>query len=104
MRCGCPQCGIWMVQSDSNPPACVCPECGYRCSACMGTNSVLSPEDLKKLGEDETGFLYEAIARDFDPDPEDIPIPPDEKEPSDPYPVDNFFRGNTGKPQNRKKT
>jgi len=28
---------------------CVCPDCLYRCSACLGTDSVLSREDLKQL-------------------------------------------------------
>ena len=25
-----------------------CPECGYRCSACMGTNTVIKRDELKK--------------------------------------------------------
>ena len=29
--------------------ACVCPECGHRCSACLGTNTVVSREQLKNL-------------------------------------------------------
>ena len=28
---------------------CVCPECLYRCRACMGTNTVVSREDLRNL-------------------------------------------------------
>ena len=28
---------------------CVCPECGHRCSACLGTNTVVSRERLKDL-------------------------------------------------------
>lgn len=82
-----------MVQSDSNPPACVCPSCGYRCSACMGTNSVLSPEDLKKLGEDEHTFLYEAIEKDLAGEDAEYPSVSGEEQPSDPYPVNrNFYR------------
>lgn len=48
MRCGCPECGAYMIQSESMNLACVCPECGFRCGACMGTNSVVRREDLKK--------------------------------------------------------
>ena len=29
--------------------ACVCPECGYRCTACLGTDTVVSREALKDL-------------------------------------------------------
>ena len=28
---------------------CVCPECGHTCSACLGTNTVVSRENLKNL-------------------------------------------------------
>ena len=37
-----------MIQSESLNLACVCPECGYRCSACMGTNTVIKRDELKK--------------------------------------------------------
>ena len=49
MRCGCPQCGTYMIQSESLDLGCVCPECLYRCRACMGTNTVVSREDLHRL-------------------------------------------------------
>ena len=42
MRCGCPQCGTYMIQSEGIDFGCVCPECLYRCRACMGTNTVVS--------------------------------------------------------------
>lgn len=29
--------------------ACVCPECGHRCSACLGTDTVVSRDKLKDL-------------------------------------------------------
>ena len=29
--------------------ACVCPSCGYRCNACLGTGTVISRERLKAL-------------------------------------------------------
>ena len=49
MRCGCPQCGTYMIQSESLDLGCVCPDCLYRCRACMGTNTVVSREDLKNI-------------------------------------------------------
>ena len=49
MRCGCPECGTYMIQSESLNLACVCPQCLFRCSACMGTNTVVSREALKNL-------------------------------------------------------
>lgn len=60
MRCGCPQCGTYMIQSEGIDFGCVCPECLYRCRACMGTNTVVSRENLRSLAfrnmsaEDET--------------------------------------------------
>ena len=52
MRCGCPECDAYMVHADGPELGCVCPYCGYRCTACLGTNSVLSHEDLQRLRED----------------------------------------------------
>lgn len=55
MRCGCPKCGTYMIQSDGSELGCVCPDCLYRCKACLGTNSVISREDLlrmKNMSED----------------------------------------------------
>ena len=49
MRCGCPQCGTYMIQSEGTNFGCVCPECLYRCRACMGTNTVVSRENLQNL-------------------------------------------------------
>lgn len=49
MRCGCPQCGTYMIQSEGPDVCCVCPECLYRCRACMGTDTVVSREALSKL-------------------------------------------------------
>jgi hypothetical protein len=31
----------------------VCPECGYRCNACLGTASMVSREELSKLKDVE---------------------------------------------------
>ena len=51
MRCGCPVCKSYMVQSEGDRIACVCPDCSYRCNACMGTNTLLSRQELQKSGE-----------------------------------------------------
>lgn len=51
MRCGCPECGAYMVHADGAHVGCVCPDCKYRCTACLGTNSVLSREALRHLKE-----------------------------------------------------
>ena len=52
MRCSCHDCGTYMNQSEGLELGCVCPECGYRCKACLGTNSVVSRENLKMLARD----------------------------------------------------
>ena len=54
MRCSCHECGTYMAQSEGIELGCVCPECGYRCKACLGTNSVVSREALKQLQFDST--------------------------------------------------
>ncbi len=38
-----------MIQSEGTNFGCVCPECLYRCRACMGTNTVVSRENLHNL-------------------------------------------------------
>ncbi|MBQ5770761.1 MAG: hypothetical protein IIW08_06240 [Clostridia bacterium] len=47
MRCSCHECGTYMVHSESSELGCVCPECGARCKMCLGTNTVVSREDLR---------------------------------------------------------
>lgn len=38
MRCGCPACGIYMVQQEQGlDSGCICPNCLHTCGACMGT-------------------------------------------------------------------
>lgn len=49
MRCGCPECGTYMIQSEGLDVGCVCPECLFRCRMCMGTNTVVSRENLRFL-------------------------------------------------------
>ena len=38
-----------MIQSESLDLGCVCPDCLYRCRACMGTNTVVSRDALKHI-------------------------------------------------------
>ena len=66
MRCGCPECGTYMIQAEGINFGCVCPECLFSCRMCMGTNTVVSRENLKHLvfvdrtagheAQEETGF------------------------------------------------
>ena len=49
MRCGCPHCEAYMSQSETDGQAGVCPECGCRCNACLGTASMITREQLEKL-------------------------------------------------------
>lgn len=50
MRCSCPNCtDVYMIQSETGIIACCCPECGYRCNACMGTGTVISREALLEM-------------------------------------------------------
>lgn len=62
MRCSCHVCDTYMVHSEGLELGCVCPECGYRCKACLGTNTVMSREALRALADDpryQFGPLYE---------------------------------------------
>ena len=51
MRCSCRLCGTYMIQADSSVLGCVCPDCGNRCRDCLGTDSVMSREQLAELKE-----------------------------------------------------
>ena len=53
MRCGCPECGAFMVNSDGPRMGCVCPQCGARCTDCLGTDTVISREALRQLKKTE---------------------------------------------------
>ena len=70
MRCSCKECGIYMVQADAPHVGCVCPECFYRCSDCLGTNTVVSRESLGALAFDPR-FRPENLAANFEKQPED---------------------------------
>lgn len=52
MRCSCQICGTYMVHAESMELGCVCPDCGYRCKECLGTNTVMSREELHRLKDD----------------------------------------------------
>ena len=56
-----------MVHAESLELGCVCPECGYRCKACLGRNSVLSRDALRHLKDDPV-----ALAAIFT-EPEEVP-------------------------------
>ena len=47
-------CGAYMVHSESISLGCVCPECLNRCKDCLGTNTLISKEELQKLKNDPT--------------------------------------------------
>ena len=49
MRCGCPHCETFMTQEDEHQSACVCPNCGYRCNACLGTGTALTREAILRM-------------------------------------------------------
>ena len=66
MRCSCHNCGTYMVHSEGIELGCVCPECGYRCKACLGTNSVVSREALSGLKNNAQ--LMQDIFSSFDDD------------------------------------
>ena len=49
MRCSCQLCGTYMIQSDGSELGCVCPDCLHRCKACLGTDTVISRDDLLRV-------------------------------------------------------
>ena len=58
MRCGCPVCGAYMIQQEGGAfLGCHCPNCDYRCDACMGTDTVLSKEEISRFLESGGGRL-----------------------------------------------
>lgn len=66
MRCGCPDCGTWMVHSEGLTMGCVCPNCGTRCTDCLGTNTLVSREQLRRLKDDPVFQMkyLDAVERD----------------------------------------
>ena len=76
MRCGCPECGTLMIHEEGGRNlCCCCPDCGYRCSACLGTDSVLSREDIMAY---RMGSRVERLAEAERLLTEDVPDEPDE--------------------------
>ena len=76
MRCSCHVCDTYMNQSEGLELGCVCPNCGYRCKACLGTNSVVSRDALKNLVNDPT--LMRDIFTSFeDEEPPEVDSSPD---------------------------
>ncbi len=58
MRCGCPVCGAYMIQQEGGAYlGCHCPACDYRCDACMGTDTVLSKDEIARFHESGDGRL-----------------------------------------------
>ncbi len=53
MRCGCPQCGAYMVHAEGRRQGCVCQNCGAHCNACLGTNTVISKEAFLSLRHED---------------------------------------------------
>ena len=63
MRCSCQNCGTYMVHAESLSLGCVCPECGARCRACLGTDTVVSREALRRL-KDDPALAEQFLPRD----------------------------------------
>ena len=74
MRCACRTCGTYAVHSESMGLGCVCPACGRRCNDCLGMNTVLSREELKRRAADP------ALWEGFGPDGFGSPPPGEEEE------------------------
>lgn len=66
MRCSCHVCDTYMVHSEGIELGCVCPECGYRCKACLGTDSVISRDSLKGIANNP--IIMRDIMTSFDPE------------------------------------
>jgi hypothetical protein len=58
-----------MVQAESDRLGCVCPDCGYRCSDCLGTDTVVPKDHIRDLSFDPR-FDPENLAASFET-PED---------------------------------
>ena len=71
MRCSCQICDTYMVHSEGLALGCVCPNCGYRCKACLGTDSVISRDSLKNIQYDPT--VMNDIFSSFDDEDDDDP-------------------------------
>jgi hypothetical protein len=54
-----------MVQAESDHLGCVCPDCGYRCTDCLGTDTVVTKDHLRDLAFDPR-FDPENLAASFE--------------------------------------
>ena len=63
MRCSCPNCGEFMEHAETSA-SCVCPNCLARCTACLGTDSVISREAFLRMRSDFSGASDPAGADD----------------------------------------
>ena len=66
MRCRCKK---WLTDIGEDTIV-LCPECGYRCTDCLGTNTVVQKDQLSRLAFDPR-FSPEALARAFEDEEED---------------------------------
>ena len=67
MRCSCKECGVYMVQAESDHLGCICPECGRRCRDCMGTDTLISREEILRMKREAQDPRRTEI-RDEEPD------------------------------------
>ena len=79
MRCSCHVCDTYMVHSEGIELGCVCPNCGYRCKACLGTDSVVSRDSLKGIADNPD--IMRDILTSFDPQEPPDSFDEDEHEP-----------------------
>ena len=56
MRCGCPDCGAYMVHADGPELGCVCPQCGRHCRDCLGMSAPLTREQLHAMAQQPGAF------------------------------------------------
>ena len=71
MRCSCKECGTYMIQAESDRLGCVCPDCGYRCNDCLGTDTVVSRDRIRELASDPR-FDPESLAASFTKDDDEV--------------------------------
>lgn len=81
-----------MVHSESLTLGCVCPECGRRCTDCLGTGTLISREELHKLAKDpHFAETFGAAAFNLPPAGDDLP-----EEDSPGYKLDGAMSGPEG--------
>ena len=66
-----------MIQSEDSHLGCVCPECGNRCTACLGTNSVMDREAVRALKGNPLladAMLNRIMEPEFEDEEQDAPL------------------------------